>query len=168
MSGPRTREPPAREGSFAADVRAATPAVSKVFELAIVVLYIGVMTTALYGGVVPEYRDAAGARVGDRALATAAGGVENSVPATETATRVDRQVRIDLPDTIRGEGYWLRVDGEAAALVMDHPRTAVGGRLPLALPASVHSVSGRWSSYEPAVVAVTGTSDRLRVRLVRG
>lgn len=149
---------------FRASERAATPAVGKVMEVALVVLYLGVVTGALYAGTIPAYRDATGARVGERVLATGAAGVENAVP--PAATHVSRRVEVDLPATIRGEGYWLRVDGEA--LVLDHPRAAIGGRLPLALPPSVASVSGEWSSYEPAVVAVEGSSDGLTVRLVRG
>lgn len=155
-----------RTGDFRADSRAATPAIGKALELALVVLYLGVVTTALYARAVPEYRDAAGARVGDRALAAAAGGVENAVPAT-TAVRVDHRVRVDLPATIRGEGYWIHANNTTRSLVLDHPRYAVGGRVRLALPATVRSLSGRWSSYKPAVVHVAGSSERLRIELIR-
>jgi hypothetical protein len=148
---------------FAHDRRGVAPVVGKALAVAIVVLYVGVVTTGMYAGVVPEHRDTAGDRVGDRTLAAAGDWIEDAVP--PTATRVDRRVRIDLPETIRGEGYWIRTDGEV--LVLDHPREAVGGRLRLNLPSSVVSVTGRWSSYEPAVVAVEGSSDGLTVRLVR-
>lgn len=147
-----------------ADDRGVTPAVGKVMEIALVVLYLGVVTGALYAGTVPEYRDATGARVADRVLASAAADVENAVP--PATTHVSRRARIDLPETIRGEGYWLRVD--RGALVLDHPRSAIGGQLPLSLPPSVVQVSGAWSSYEPAIVAIRGSSDGVTVRLVRG
>jgi hypothetical protein len=150
--------------AFGSDTRAVTPVVAKTLEVAIVVLFVGVVTTGLYTGVVPEYRDSAGERIGDRTLATAGDWVEDAVP--PTATRVDRQVRVDLPETIRGAGYWIRADGRT--LVLDHPRERIGNRLRLNLPSSVVSVTGRWSSYEPAIVTVQGSSDGLTVRLVRG
>jgi hypothetical protein len=73
---------------------------------------------------------------------------------------------VDLPETIRGAGYWIHADGRA--LVLEHPRERIGGRLRLNLPSRVVSVSGRWSSYEPAIVVVEESSDGLAVRLVRG
>jgi hypothetical protein len=145
------------------DTRGVAPVVGKALEVAIVVLFVGVVTTGLYTGVVPEYRDTAGERIGDRTLATAGDSLEDAIP--PTATRVDRRVRVDLPETIRGTGYWIRTDGQT--LVLDHPREGIGGRLRLNLPADVVSVAGRWSSYEPTLVAVEGSSDRLTVRLVR-
>lgn len=153
-------------GRLRDDRRGATPAVSKIMEVAIVVLYLGVVTTALYAGAIPEYRDAAGSRIGDRALASAAGQIENAVPAATEAVSVRRRVRVDLPRTIRGEGYRIRVENRT--LVLDHSRASISGRLPLAIPPSVVSVAGRWSSDRPAVVTVEGSSDGLRVRLVRG
>lgn len=146
------------------DARGATPAVSKVMEIAIVVLYLGVITSALYAGMIPDYRDAAGDRIGDRTLVSAAAEIENAVP--PATTHVSRQVRVDLPPTIRGEGYWLRVDRDA--LLLDHPRSRISGRLPLSVPASVVQISGRWASYEPAIISIEGSLDGLTVRLVRG
>jgi hypothetical protein len=153
-----------RSRAFGSDTRAVTPVVAKALEVAIVVLFVGVVTTGLYTGVVPEYRDSAGERIGDRTLATAGDWVEDAVP--PATTRVDRQVRVDLPETIRGAGYWIRADGRT--LILDHPRERIGNRLRLNLPSSVVSVTGRWSSYEPAIVTVQGSSDGLTVRLVQG
>lgn len=162
MSPPRA-ERPSGSRAFARDQRGVAPVVAKAMEVAVVVLFVGVVTTGLYTGVVPEYRDTAGERIGDRTLAAAGDWIEGAVP--PTATRVDRRVRVDLPETIRGTGYWIHTDG--AELVLDHPRERIGGRLRLNLPSAVVSVSGSWSSYEPTIVAVEGSSDGLTVRLVR-
>lgn len=159
----RRRSGSNRSGTFGGDARAVAPVVGKALEVAIVVLFVGVVTTGLYTGVVPEYRDTAGERIGDRTLATAGDWTEDAVP--PTATRVDRRVRVDLPETIRGSGYRIHADGRA--LVLDHPRERIGGRLRLNLPPTVVSVTGSWSSYEPTIVAVEGSSDELTVRLVR-
>lgn len=132
------------------DNRAATPAVGKALEAGLVVLYIGLLTTALYGGAVPEYRSAAGDAVGDRALATAAERVQQSVP--PPARTVQVRTRVDLPDTLRGAAYRVRADGRA--LVLDHPHPRVGGRAPLALPDRVARVEGEWTSTDRTVVRV--------------
>lgn len=134
------------------DNRAATPAVGKALEAGVVVLYIGLLTATLYGGAVPEYRSAAGDAVGDRALATAAERVQQSVP--PAARSVAARTRVDLPDTIRGDPYRVRADGRA--LVLDHPHPAVDGRAPLALPDRVVRVEGEWTSTERTVVRVDG------------
>lgn len=162
MSSPR-RERTSNHPALSGDDRGVAPVVGKTMEIAIVVLFVGVVTTGLYTGVVPEYRDTVGERIGDRTLATAGDGVEGAVP--PTATRVERRVRVDLPETIRGAGYWIHTDG--AVLVLDHPRDRIGGRLRLNLPSRVVSVTGRWSSYEPTIVGIEGSSDGLTVRLVR-
>jgi hypothetical protein len=151
-------------------MRALAPVVGKAMEIAIVVLFVGVVTSGLYAGVVPDYRDTAGDRIADRTLATAGDGVEAAVPSAgasaDSAVQIHRRVRVDLPETIRGSGYWIHADGPA--LVLDHPRERIGARLRLNLPSRVVSVTGRWSSYEPAIVVVEGSSDGLAVRLVRG
>lgn len=135
--------------------RAVSPVVGKALEAALVVLYLGLVTTTLYGGVVPDYRAAAGAEVGDRTLASAANQVERAVP--PPARSVTVEVRVDLPRTIAGDRYGVRTDGEH--LVLDHADPAVGGRARLSLPAHVVSVRGAWESTADPV---------LRVRSVEG
>lgn len=144
--------------------RAVAPAVGKALELALVLLYVGLVTTALFGGVVPEYRTSAADGVADRTLASAAQHVQGAVP--PNATVVDARERVELPDRIRGRSYEVRV--EDRTLVLDHPHPAVGARAPLALPEAVVAVSGRWASGEPALVVVEGSSEGLAVRLERG
>ena len=145
---------------LAGDDRAVTPVVAKALEAAVVVLFIGLLTTTLFGGVLPGYRSTAGDAVGDRTLAGAAARIEQAVPATDDATV---RLRVDLPDTIRGDAYRIRsVDG---VLVLDHPHGAVGGRVPLALPDRVARVEGTWRSTDDAVVRVQSTDGRVVVAL---
>ncbi|WP_135820221.1 DUF7266 family protein [Halostella litorea] len=154
--------PPGTNGrrGRAAD-RGVTPVVGKALEVAVVVLYVSLLTASLYGNAVPEYRNAAGAELGDRALATAAHGVQRAVPSSPAVDSA--RVRIDLPDRIRGDRYRVRADGEA--LVLDHPDPAVGGRSRLALPASVDSVNGTWASDGETAVVVERVDGGFAVRL---
>lgn len=141
--------------------RGFAPVVGKGLEAVIVVLYVTGLVATLYGGVLPTYRTAAANEVGDRVLASAADGVESSVP--PAATRVSVRRRVDLPDTIRGAAYRIRADN--GTLVLDHPNSAVDGRVRLSLPERVVSVRGVWESDDATVVRVDGDADELRVVL---
>lgn len=143
------------------DGRGLTPAVGKALEVGVVVLFVGVMTTALYGGVVPDYRDAVGEEVAERTVAAAAERVENAVPPAARQARVVH--RVDLPVSIQGAGY--RVVATDRALVVEHPSPAVSARTRLVLPDRVEAVSGSWESGEEAVVLVTGDADGVEIRL---
>lgn len=147
--------------SFLSDDRALTPAVGKALEVGLVVLFIGALTTALYGGAVPDYRDAVGGEVGDRAVVAAAERVENAVP--PAATRVRSVHAVEIPRSIRGENYAIRA--EERTLVLEHPSPAVGAETRLALPDRVETVGGEWRSSDDAVVLVSGGQDGLRVEL---
>ena len=152
-----------RVGRFACADRAVSPTVGKALELGVVVLYVSLLVTALYGGVVPTYRTAAGDEVADRTLADAADLIEDAVPSN--AARVRRLVRLDLPRTLRGSAYDLRVRNRT--LVLDHPSSAVGGRTRLVLPDDV-TVGGSASSEDDAVVAVRTNATGSAVRLESG
>lgn len=147
---------------LASDHRAVTSVVGKLLELAVAVAFVGVLTTALYGSVLPTYQTAAGTELADRTLATSAARVEAAVP--PSATAVDRTVSVDLPATIRGESYRVSVEN-GSRLVLSHPHPDIGGSVRLALPASVTTVEGGWESTDTAVVAVRGTNGGVRVRL---
>lgn len=121
--------------------RAVTPAVGKALEAGIVVLFVAGATTALYGGVVPDARNAAGGEVGERALEHAAAEVEAGVPASGRAVAVER--RVSLPGSIRNSGYEIRATN--GSLVLDHDHPSVGGSTPLVLPARVRHVTGSWN-----------------------
>ncbi|QZP36889.1 DUF7266 family protein [Halobaculum magnesiiphilum] len=142
--------------------RAVTPVVSKTLEIGLVVLFVGGLSTALFGGAVPDYRDAAADRVADRALAGAATEIEIAVPPRASSVRVER--RVDIPATIRGTGY--RIVAADGAVRLDHPNPSVGGSLRLALPDRVASVSGAWRSGAETVVTVAGGDGRLSIELV--
>lgn len=163
MSAPSegSSPPPARGERVRTNERALTPAVSKALEVGIVVLFVGVLTTTLYGNVVPEYRDTVGKEVADRTVAAAAERVENAVPPRVRHARVVH--RVDLPTSVRGTGY--RISAVNRSLVFRHPSPAVEARTRLALPAHVDDVVGEWESGAETVVVVSGTDDGLTVRL---
>lgn len=135
--------------------RALSPVVGKTMEVALVTLFVALLTSTLYGGVVPGYRTAAADEVGDRTLAAAAERVETAVP--PDAMAVDSEARVDLPRTLRGAQYRLRANGSTLAL--DHPNDALDGRVSLSLPEAVVSVSGSWESDDTTVVEVTDAAD---------
>ncbi|MFD1644398.1 DUF7266 family protein [Haloarchaeobius litoreus] len=146
-------------------LRGVSPVVGKTLEIGVVVLYIGLLSTTLYGGVVPDFRSAAGDEVADRTLAGATQEVEDAVP-PGTATAVDVHRRVELPRTIRGEPYHVRVVGRT--LVLDHPDPNIGVETTLAFPTTVVRVEGSWSSTAEAFVVVERTDAGLVVRLARG
>lgn len=135
------------------DCRAAAPAVGKALEAGIVVLFVALLTTALYGGIVPNARTAAADEVGERTLQHAAANVEAAVPEHESpgagAGGVVAERRVDLPATIRDSGYRITADGERLVLVHEHGN--VGGGTPLVLPESVRAVRGNWTDSDALV-----------------
>lgn len=144
--------------------RALSPVVGKALEAALVVLYLGMLTTVLYGGVLPEYRAATGTELADRVLAENAQRVQQAVP--PNATVVDARRRIDLPSTIAGESYEIHT--EDRTLVLDHPDPRISGQARLALPEAVVRVRGAWHSRQPATVRVRSVDGGLAVRLETG
>jgi hypothetical protein len=146
------------------DDRAVSPVVEKTLAIGLVVLYVSLVAVTVYGGVLPDFRTAAGERVGERTLATASQRVQQAVP--PNATAASARVRVDLPATIRGDGYAIRAEGET--LVLDHPDEGIGGRSRLGLPGHVSRVEGRWESGSETVVVVRQDSDGLVVRLEDG
>ena len=142
-----SRERPVNHRPDAGD-RAVTPSVGKALEGGIVVLFVGLLTTMLLGGLVPDYRAATGAELGDRVLATASQEVERAVP--PTARAVDARRSVDLPSSIAGEGYKIRTDGRW--LVLDHPDPASARSAP---PWSGISVTDRPRHPPPSVSSTT-------------
>lgn len=136
--------------------------VGKALEAAIVVLFIGTMTTALYGGVVPEYRAAAGDEVADRALVAAAGEIEGSVP--PNARDVTAETRVTLPSAIRNANY--RIVANGTTIRLEHPDDEIAGTHRLALPSYVRRVVGAWRSGAETTVLTETEGDGVVVRLV--
>lgn len=143
------------------DNRALSTVVEKLLSLSVLVLYISLLTTVLYGNAVPTYRGAVGAELGERTLSEATARVEQTVPPagrTADATR-----RVELPATIGGAAYRIRADGET--LVLDHPDGDIGGRTRPVVPERVATLTGEWTSGDALVITVTGTRGNLTVRL---
>ncbi|WP_224270032.1 DUF7266 family protein [Haloprofundus salinisoli] len=146
------------------------PAVGKALEVGVVILYVALVTTTLFAGVVPEYRTAVGRDVSDRVLVSAAENVEGAVP--PDAAYVRSEQRVSLPTTIRGANYRISVaDGESGAstaLVLEHPDAELNGRVALALPERVAAVEGSWTSGGTQRVVVESDGAGVVVRLVDG
>lgn len=154
----------ATERSFAGDDRALSSVVGKSLELGVLALYVSLLVSTFYGGVVPEYRTAVGGEVADRTAASMATNVEDAVPATDdgvVAVSVTHEVAV--PATIRGDPYVLRLSG--GALVLDHPDDRLSRSIPLSLPPGVDRVEGEVRSGATVVVVVESTPDGLVVRL---
>jgi len=141
--------------------RAMSPVVGKAMEATLVVLYIGLMTTALYGGAVSEYRASAGAEVAERTLADVATDIENAIPPEVEAATVELEV--DLPSTIAGEAYLVR--GGTDELALTHPNSEVATTEPLVLPNRVVDVTGTWASGDETRVRIETVEDGIEVRL---
>lgn len=144
--------------------RAVVPAVGKALEVSLVVLYISLVSAALYGGVVPDYRAAAGQELADRTLSTAAHRIQDAVG--PDATRATARIRVELPATIRNAGYRIRAEG--GDLVLDHPEGGIGARTPLSVPDHVVAVRGEWHSHRVTTVVVEPVAGGVVVRLVDG
>lgn len=127
--------------------RGVVPAVGKALEAGIVVLFVALLTTSLFGGVVPNARNAAASEVGERTLQHATATVERAVPDAGANVTVER--RVSLPETIRRRGYRITAGNGSLALV--HDASSVGGRTPLVLPDRVRDVRGNWTGGDGVV-----------------
>lgn len=143
------------------DSRGMSPVVGKAMEATLVVLYIGLVTTTLYAGAIPEYRSAAGEEVAERTLADAATDIEASVP-PETV-RASVRIDVDLPPTIAGDSYRIHANG--TRLSLEHPNPAIHASVPLVVPGRVDSVTGTWNGGEEASIRVVKTDSGLEVTL---
>lgn len=152
MSGPWIRRTTNRPSRIRSDDRAVAPAIGKTLEIGLGVLVIALLTSTLYGSVVPTYRTTAGDELADRALADALTTTEATVPPRATTARA--VATVDLPATIRGSTYGIVATG--GGFELQHPHPGIGGRAPLALPERVTTVTGTWQSTDPFYVVVTG------------
>ncbi|WP_336021770.1 DUF7266 family protein [Halobellus salinisoli] len=176
-----------RTGSTAPADRGLSPVVGKTLELGVGVLFVALLTTTLFGGLAPEYRDAVGAELGDRALVAAAERAETAVPDGDLVGRVaaagveapivERRIALRLPETIREDSYRIVAEStkdestatasspSESTLALVHPDPRIGGRIRLAVPASA-TVTGSISSESASAILVYGDVDGLVVRLV--
>ena len=143
------------------DNRGVSPVVEKLLSLGLVVLFVALLTTTLFGGAVPKYQTAVGAELGERTLAQATARIEQAVAADATA--VAATYRVDLPATIAGAAYEIRA--ENGELLLVHPDDGIGARSRPVLPPTVTTVTGSWESGAETVVRVDSTTAGLRVSL---
>ena len=156
---------------FGRDGRALSSVVGKTLELGLLALFVGLLVSTFYGGVLPEYRTGAANAVADRTTASVATELEAAVPSTgdvgvapdDGVQSVAVEHEVDVPATIRGDRYEFRL--ESGSLVLDHPRDELSRRVPLALPDGVVRVEGEARSGETVVIVVESTDSGLVVRL---
>lgn len=146
------------------DDRGVAPVVGKALEIGIGVMVVALLTSTLYGSVVPGYRTAAGAELADRALARAAANAESVVPPPGVV--VHASTRVSLPSTIRGSTYEIHATG--ARLELRHPRAGIGDTITLAVPERVVAVRGTWRSTDPFVVAASGNESGVTLTIGGG
>lgn len=147
------------------DERAVAPVAGKALEVAVLVVFVGVVSAALFGSVVPTYRTVAGAEVADRALVAVAGQIDTAAVVPDGA--VERRVTVSMPRTVRGSAYAVEAVNESGtpALVLEHPHAGVGGSVPLSVPAET-TVTGRLrSTDDPTVVVTRETNGTVEVTL---
>lgn len=141
--------------------RATSPVVGKALEAGLVMLYIGMLTASLYGGVVPEYRTTAGIEVSERVLTETSYTIQQAVPPDATAAHAE--VHVDIPGQIQGSVYQISIENQT--LVLNHSNPEIAGELPLALPDSVSIAGGEWESHQRTVVEVRRGDDGFKVTL---
>lgn len=170
-TAPTAQTAPSGPPALGRDDRALSTVVGKTLELGLLALFVGLLVSTFYGGVLPEYRTGAANAVADRTTASVATELEAAVPSSgdvgvapdDGVQSVAVEHELDVPRTIRGDPYRLRLD--AGALVLDHSRDGLSRRVPLALPDGVVRVEGEARSGETVVIVVESTADGLVVRL---
>lgn len=143
------------------DNRGVSTVVEKLLSLSIVLLYITLLTTVLYGGTIPSYRGAVGAELGERTLSESTARIEQTVPPAGRSVTASR--RVSLPATIDGATYEIRADG--GRIVLDHPDPDIGGQTNPVLPSRVETLTGAWQSGGEMSITVSGSRGDLTVRL---
>lgn len=146
------------------DNRGSSTVVGKLLSLAIILLYITLLTTVLYGHNIPAYRATVGTELGERTLTEATARVEQTVPPASESTAMTH--RVELPATINGAAYDIRTDG--TAMVLDHPDSDIGTRSYPVLPDRVTTLTGAWHSGGQLVITATGPGDDITIQIGDG
>ena len=140
------------------DERATSPMIAKSLEAAVIILFIGVATSGLYAGVIPEYRSLTAAEVGDRTLAAAGHEIEAAVPPEGGATTIEQEAahRVSLPTTLRAEPYHIVPTNDGTRRIeLRHPHRSIEGSRTLVLPDHVVAVRGELPGGEGWIVVRT-------------
>lgn len=143
------------------DQRAISPVVAKTLAAGLALLYVAGMTSVLLGGVVPSYETATADELSERALATAAQGIEGTVPAATGTVNTTRTV--ELPETIRDEHY--RIELSNRTLQLDHPADRLDDSIRLSLPAGTATEAGTWRSSTTFRIRVSGPASNRTIRV---
>ncbi|PSP27329.1 hypothetical protein BRC65_06415 [Halobacteriales archaeon QH_2_65_14] len=138
--------------SLRRDRRGVSPVVSKTLAIGLALLYVAGMTTALLGGVVPDYQNRAGAELSERGVATAADEIERAPPTVDG--RVETRATVALPETIRNSQYTLVASN--GTLELDHPSDEIHAQTRLFLPPGVTVENGTFNSGSEMVITVSG------------
>jgi len=136
--------------------------IAKSLEAAIVILFIGVATSGLYAGVIPEYRSVTAAEVGDRTLAAAGHEIERAVPPEGEETVIEHRAehRVTLPATIRSKPYHIAPDDDGSTRIeLRHPHRSIAGTRSLSLPEHVIEVRGELPGGDGVIVVTTTPED---------
>lgn len=142
------------------DERATAPVVGKALEIALVLVYIGIVASVLYGGVIPDTRTTADQAIAERSLAASVDHIREAIPTGGTG---EVRVSITLPATIGGEPY--DVVPRDGVLILRHPDPSVNAQASLLLPSRVTAVTGTWESEDSNILLVNATRDGVTVRL---
>jgi hypothetical protein len=146
---------------FWRDDRALSSVVEKTLAAGIALLYIAGMTGLLLGGVVPGYQATAGAELGERTLATAAGEVERTVPQVDGD--VESTTTVSLPTQIDDASYRLVLaDG---TLTLEQAASSLQQERALALPAGVTIEQSTWTSGSDLLIRVDGPANNRTVTI---
>lgn len=134
-----------------------SPVVAKTLAVGLALLYVGGITAALLGGVVPGYETRAGAEMSERVVATAAGEIERAPPATDG--HVDARKTITLPEMVANSGYTLELSNGTDSLALRHSDPALETETRLALPPNLEVHNGTVESGNEIVIHVSGPPD---------
>lgn len=146
---------------FWRDDRALSSVVEKTLAAGIALLYIAGVTGLLLGGIVPGYQATAGAELGERTLATAAGELERTVPQVDGDVRATTTV--SLPTQIDNAGYRLVLaDG---TLTLKRAGSTRQRERVLALPAGVVTEESTWTSGSDLLIRVEGPANNRTVTI---
>jgi len=131
-----------------------SPVVAKTLAIGLALLYVGGMTTALLGGVVPAYESRAGGELSERVVATAAGEIERAPPEADGAVEVNQTVT--LPENIANSGYSLTLSNGTNTLALVHPDPALETDARLSLAPDIDVQNSTVESGHEFVVSVRG------------
>ncbi|MEF8838415.1 MAG: hypothetical protein V5A24_01655 [Haloarculaceae archaeon] len=144
------------------DNRGTSSVVGKLLGAGLVLLYVSGSTAVLLGDVVPGARRATGQELADRVVGDAAARLERTLEPGGGHLR--GTVSLDLPSTIAGAGYSLRLRG--GELHLKHPDPGIDARAHLETPSAVSASASTIQSGSEGAIVVSGPTANRTVRLI--